>query len=175
MPKQPPKKRCRCPSRSTYCAARNRTSACAAVNLMVAMRPLYDAWEAMSKLVVHSHDPDSDGCIVRVTTETAGWRYVGFEVLRIGSVERREEGRETCIVVLAGNATFAAGGRVWADVGRAGVFDGPPVALYVPPGEEWHATGDAELAICTAPASRGAELRLLDTPRHESRGIGSEG
>src|SRR4051812_17737016 len=31
IPKQPAKKRCSTPSRSTYCAARKRTSACAAV------------------------------------------------------------------------------------------------------------------------------------------------
>src|SRR5437762_3144156 len=41
MPKQPPKNRWRTPSRSTCCAARKRTSACAAVSLIVAMPPLY--------------------------------------------------------------------------------------------------------------------------------------
>ena len=138
------------------------------------MRSLYDASQAVSKLVVHSHDPDSDGCIVRVTPESAGWRYVGFEVLRVGAITRREEAHVTCVVVLSGRASLAAEDREWRDVGRAGVFDGPPTALYVPPGTEWRATGDAEIAVCTAPASRGAEPRLLDAPRHESRGTGAE-
>jgi 5-deoxy-glucuronate isomerase len=141
---------------------------------MTAMRALYDASHAVSKLVVHSHAPDSDGCTVRVTPDTAGWRYVGFEALRIGSVSRREAGRETCVVVLSGSADISAGDREWPGVGRASVFDGPPVALYVPPGIEWRAEGDAEIAVCTAPAELGAELRLLDTPRHETRGTGVE-
>jgi 5-deoxy-glucuronate isomerase len=128
----------------------------------------------MSKLVVHSQDPDPDGCTVRVTADTAGWRYVGFEVLRIGSARRRAVDRETCVVVLSGLADLAAAGSEWRGVGRASVFDGPPVALYVPPGTEWQATGEAEIAVCTAPAAQGAELRLLDAPRHESRGSGAE-
>jgi 5-deoxy-glucuronate isomerase len=80
--------------------------------------------------------------------------------------------------VLSGSADLAAAGSQWLGVGRASVFAGPPVALYVPPGMEWHATatgeGEAEIAVCTAPAAQGAELRLLDTPRHESRGSGAE-
>jgi 5-deoxy-glucuronate isomerase len=138
------------------------------------MRSLYDAAHGVSKLVVHSHPPASDGCTVRVTPAAAGWRYVGFEVLQLGAVVRREEARETCVVVLSGSATLAAGEREWPPVGRKGVFDGQPVALYVPPGIEWRAAGDAEIAVCTAPAVRGPEARLLDTPRRESRGAGSE-
>lgn len=130
----------------------------------------------MSKLLVHSHVPDRDGCTLRVTPESAGWRYVGFEVYRLGSMRlsRSERERETCIVVLAGRADLTAAGRSWAGVGRDGVFAGDPVALYVPPGVEWTAEGDAEIAVCTAPAATGADLRLLDTPRHESRGTGGE-
>ena len=130
----------------------------------------------MSKLVVHSHAAESDGCTVRVTAASAGWRYVGFEVLRIGSVSRREDAHETCLVVLSGSATLAAGDGEWPSVGRASVFDGAPVALYVPPGVAWSAAGEAEIAVCTAPAAAGsgADLRLLDTPRHETRGTGAE-
>lgn len=38
------------------------------------------------------------------------------------------------------------------------------------------AVGEAEIAVCTAPAERGAELRLIssDEVRHESRGSGHE-
>jgi 5-deoxy-glucuronate isomerase len=128
----------------------------------------------VSKLVVHSHAPASDGCRVRVTPAEAGWRYVGFEVLQLGPVVRSDAAHETCVVVLSGSVRLAAGDRDWPTVGRASVFDGPPVALYVPPGTEWRAEGDGEIAVCTAPAERGAEARLLDTPRHESRGTGSE-
>ena len=128
----------------------------------------------MSKVLVHSHAPEADGCTIRITPESAGWRYVGFEVYRLGTVRRTDRERETCVVVLAGHADLAAGGRTWTGVGRESVFAGEPVALYVPPGVEWSAEGDAEIAVCTAPAATGAELRLLDAPRHESRGSGGE-
>jgi 5-deoxy-glucuronate isomerase len=128
----------------------------------------------MSKLLVHSHPPEADGCSLRITPESAGWRYVGFEVYRVGALTRTEAERETCVVVLSGSADLAAGGHRWRGLGRESVFDGDPVALYVPPGIEWSAAGDAEIAVCTAPATDGAELRLLDRPRHESRGSGGE-
>ena len=128
----------------------------------------------VSKLLVHSHVAGPDGCTLRVTPESAGWDYVGFEVYRLGSVRRVVEGRETCVVVLSGRAELAAGGKAWSGLGRESVFTGEPVALYVPPGVEWSAEGEAEIAVCTAPATKGAELRLLDAPRHESRGEGTE-
>jgi 5-deoxy-glucuronate isomerase len=136
----------------------------------------------MSKLVVHSRDPDADGCVVRVTPESAGWQYVGFEAYRLADktrLARSAPERETCVVVLAGRVHLSAEGEEWRDVGeRATVFDGPPRALYVPPGVEWtaEAAGPAELAVCTAPALAGADLRLLgaETIRHESRGEGAE-
>jgi 5-deoxy-glucuronate isomerase len=128
----------------------------------------------VSKLLVHSNVQAADGCLIRVTPESAGWQYVGFEVHRLGSLRRSVPDRETCVVVLSGRADLAAGGETWSSLGRESVFAGDPVALYVPPGVEWSAEGDAEIAVCTAPAERGAELRLLDAPRHESRGEGSE-
>src|SRR5689334_16121287 len=132
----------------------------------------------MSKLLVHSHDPDADGCVVRVTPDSAGWRYVGCEVYRLAAGARlalSAPERETCVVVLSGRADLAAGGHEWRDAGgRETVFDGPPAALYVPPGCDWAATAasGAELAVCTAPAEAGAELRLLgpDDIRRETRG-----
>jgi 5-deoxy-glucuronate isomerase len=128
----------------------------------------------VSKLLVHSSTPGPDGSILRITPESAGWAYVGFEVYRLGSVRRVEEARETCVVVLSGHADLAAAGETWSGLGRESVFAGEPVALYVPPGVEWSAEGEAEIAVCTAPATDGAGLRLLDAPRHESRGEGTE-
>jgi len=129
----------------------------------------------VSKLVVHSHTPDSEGCVVRVTPESAGWRYVGFEVFRDATVERRTDDRETCIVVLSGRAAFTAEEREWEVGGRASVFDGPPAAFYAPPGVKWLVEGD-DFAVCTAPAEVGADLRLLPPSgaRREERGTGSE-
>ena len=130
----------------------------------------------MSKLLVHSGAADSEGCVLRVTPESAGWRYVGFEVYRAGSIERRTDDRETCVVVLSGQADLAAGEEEWPGVGgRASVFDGPPTALYVSPGVAWSAQGD-DFAVCTAPAATGADTRLLPPSgaRHEDRGAGAE-
>src|SRR5256885_5420437 len=113
IPKQPPKKRLRTPSRSTYCAARKRINACAAVNLTVLMARLYDAAHAMSKLLVRSHVADAEGCVLRVTPESAGWRYVGFEAYRLCDgmrLARSSPDRETCIVIMAGRVDASAGG-----------------------------------------------------------------
>ncbi len=136
----------------------------------------------MSKLRVPSSPPDEDGCVVRVTPASAGWRYVGFEVYRLvagARLARAYEDRETCVVFLSGSGHVSADGREWRDVGgRASVFDGPPAAFYVPPRTAWsvEAAADVEFAVCTAPAARGAELRLLapGDMRHESRGSGGE-
>jgi 5-deoxy-glucuronate isomerase len=146
------------------------------------MARLYDAAHAMSKLLVRSHVADAEGCVLRVTPESAGWRYVGFEAYRLSNGMRlagSSPDRETCIVIMAGRVDASAGGRGWRGAGdRATVFDGPPTALYVPPGTGWsvEAPGEAEIAVCTAPAERGAELRLIssDEVRHESRGSGNE-
>jgi 5-deoxy-glucuronate isomerase len=132
--------------------------------------------DAVAKLVVHTHPAEPDGCVLRLTPESAGWTYVGFAVYRGGRVTERFDDRETCIVLLSGHADLRAGGREWPGVGgRASVFDGPPTALYVPPGIEWSAQGD-DFAVCTAPASTGAELRLLEPggARFEARGADAE-
>ena len=60
----------------------------------------------MTDLVVGTDDrPDEGGSVVRITPESAGWEYVGFEVLRLAggrSVERHTGSEEVCLVVLEG-------------------------------------------------------------------------
>jgi 5-deoxy-glucuronate isomerase len=117
-------------------------------------------------LHVRSHAPDGVGTLVRVDMD-----YVGFEALRLsGRIERRDDARETCVVLLAGHATLFGLG----EAARATPFDGPPVALYVPPRVAWWAEGEGELAVCTAPAQGTLEPRLLDAPQLVTRGEGSE-
>jgi 5-deoxy-glucuronate isomerase len=87
-----------------------------------------------------------------------------------GRVERREEERETCVVLLSGRASLLGLG----EAARATPFDGPPVALYVPPHVPWWAEGAGELGICTAPATGALEPRLLDSPELLTRGEGGE-
>jgi 5-deoxy-glucuronate isomerase len=108
---------------------------------------------------------------VCVTPESAGWTFVGFEAVRLaGRIERREEERETCVVLLSGRAELMGLG----EAARADVFAGPPTALYVPPRTTWWAEGEGELAICTAPAEGRLEPRLLDAPDLLTRGAGAE-
>lgn len=133
----------------------------------------------MTRLVVHSGPPGQDSCLVRVTPESAGWRYVSFAVYRLAGTTFTQtlDDEETCVVILSGRATLAAGGTEWLDVGvRDTVFDGPPAALYVPPGVGWSIEGTGEVAVCSAPAATGAALRLIDPAdvRHETRGSGGE-
>jgi 5-deoxy-glucuronate isomerase len=117
-------------------------------------------------LRVRSHAPDDGGTLVRVELE-----YVGFEAVRLdGRIERRDDERETCVVLLSGRASLHGLG----DAARATPFDGPPVALYVPPRLTWWAEGAGELAICSAPAEGTLEPRLLDSPELLTRGERTE-
>src|SRR5205823_1052134 len=66
------------------------------------------ALAAVTDLLVRSAaEPAGDGLLVEVSPTSAGWRYVGFEVLRLAGgrrAERRTEGREVCAVLLSGRA-----------------------------------------------------------------------
>jgi 5-deoxy-glucuronate isomerase len=112
--------------------------------------------------------PLEDGLLARVTPESAGWKYVGFEVYRLASgmtLKRKLDGHEACLVMLSGRADVSFGSLEWPGVGgRASVFDGTPDVVYVPPGgtlEVVPAGGDCEVALCSAPARSGATAVLL--------------
>jgi 5-deoxy-glucuronate isomerase len=125
----------------------------------------------VSALRVRSGAPGPDGCVLRVTPQSAGWQYVGFEVYRLdGRLERRDDDRETCVVLLSGHCSLLGLG----EAARASVFDGPPTALYVPAGTSWWVEGEGEIAVCTAPAAGTLEPRLLDAPELLTRGSGGE-
>ncbi len=117
----------------------------------------------MPDLIVKSNnEADANGTVVKVTPESAGWEYVGFEVLRLAggeSVERLAEGEEVCLVPISGACSVSSGSGVWEIGGRDGPFDGPPHALYLPPGTDYRveAAGELELAVCSAPAEKGVE------------------
>ena len=133
----------------------------------------------MSSLLVRpSGAVDAEKRVLTVTPERAGWKYVGFEVLRLdaGDAWRREtRDREACLVWLSGSCHVEMEGLRWRDVGgRRDVFDGPPQALYVPPGSwvKLVASQPSEVAVGSAPATRGAPVRRLVEPRVEIRGSG---
>jgi 5-deoxy-glucuronate isomerase len=134
-------------------------------------------------LIVHPAAAAPDGTVIAVTPESAGWGYVGFEllVLEADTVAARECGdREVCIVVIAGLVDISSGHAHWPAVGgRADPFSGPPESAYLPPqtGFELKASGGGrcEVALCFAPARQGTSARLLPAAdvRAESRGYGA--
>jgi 5-deoxy-glucuronate isomerase len=120
--------------------------------------------------------------VVSVTPASAGWRYVSFNALRVpkgGRFILETEGSEACIVVIAGRCAVGVGDVGWPHVGeRASPFDGPPHAVYAPPGvtvEIAAHSGDVEIAIGSAPAGRGEPARYIrpSDVRREVRGSGS--
>jgi 5-deoxy-glucuronate isomerase len=122
----------------------------------------------MSRLLVSQNTPDKDGRVVNITPESAGWRYVGFEVfhLKAGQTVSRDAGdREQCIVIVEGRGSFTAGDTEIGELGeRLSVFDRtPPAALYVPNGKGWSvtATTDLVIGIGSAPATSGHDVRVI--------------
>ncbi len=135
----------------------------------------------MSELLVHPK-PASDGTILSVTPESAGWRYVGFEVLHLaeGGVAERDTGeREVCVVVVAGVIDVRSEHGHWRELGgRSDPWSGPPDAAYLPPGTRFTVEGaGSEVALCWAPApTGGAPPRVLpgDEIDVETRGYGAQ-
>jgi 5-deoxy-glucuronate isomerase len=142
---------------------------------------LQESNRLMSKLLVHPSSPDTDGRILSVTPQSAGWSYVGFEVFRLpaGQVLRRAtEGNEICLVILSGRAQITAGSLHCGTLGeRANVFEGLPWSVYVPAHSHYAITADGacEIAICACPSKGGYEPRVI-TPAdvgEETRGQGT--
>ena len=132
-------------------------------------------------LVAGNPQPDANGSLVKVTPQSAGWEYVGFEVLRLGAgrvSEHRTGTAEVCLVLLSGRCAVSSGEEEWGEIGgRESVFDGAPYALYLPPSTDYRveAVTDLELAIASAPAAKG-ERPLLVRPEEievEIRGSGN--
>jgi 5-deoxy-glucuronate isomerase len=135
----------------------------------------------MSRLLVHPHAPDAEGHVLGVSPESAGWRYVGFDLYRLGPGQKltRDTGRrEVCLVLLSGKAHVTAGGARYEELGeRMSVFEGGPYAVYVPAAAafEVEAVTDLELAACSAPGTGGQGARLIrpEEMSRETRGRGT--
>lgn len=130
-------------------------------------------------LLVRPHAPASDGTLLDITPESAGWTYVGFRVVRLAAGARYnhvEDGREACLVILTGTVSVMAGGEHFEAIGgRTTVFDGAATSVYVPAGHRYtiEAASDAEIAICTAPGTGAGAVRLIRSDAVEVRGQGT--
>ena len=119
----------------------------------------------MPRLLVHPSG--ATGRIHHVTPQSAGWRYVGFDVHRLGPGERLTldtAGTEVCLVLVTGTAHVVACEQDFGIVGgRMSPFDGSPASVYVPAKSSWTVTAQTpvELAVCSAPAEGRLPPRLI--------------
>ena len=121
---------------------------------------------AKSHLLLHP-DPSSDGVRHRITPESAGWRYVGFEMRAMTRGARAAlatGAREICVVALSGRMRVTTDDFDSGPIGeRADVFSGLPWSVYAPPQAEVviEAVEDCEIAICSAPGVGRYPARLI--------------
>jgi len=107
---------------------------------------------------------------LELTPEIAGWEFLSFRTytFRAGQVIDGESADdEMAMVLLSGAITMEVAGPGWSDTwemrGRSDVFDGPPFALYLPPGHTYKLTlhADADCAYGRAPATGARPPRLI--------------
>jgi 5-deoxy-glucuronate isomerase len=130
---------------------------------------------------LHIKPQPAGGRIHHVTPESAGWRYVGFEVLDLragGTLERDTADREHCLVLLSGRAQVTVNGQDLGVIGRRPTpFEGKPFAVYVPARARVGiaADTDCELAVGSAPAEGRVPARVIrpEEVGDEVRGIGT--
>ncbi len=136
----------------------------------------------MTELLLKNRGPDATGLVHRVTPESAGWEYVGFELWKLEPGRRLSQAaddRERCLVPIAGEADVVADGRRWEAVGgRSSPFDEVnPHAVYLPAGcgFELVAKSPLELAVCSAPGGGRHEPRLIrpEEIARSTRGTGT--
>jgi len=108
------------------------------------------------------------GKVHQITPESAGWCYVGFDLicLRAGEDWTELTGKnEVILVMVEGKAEFNAAGQDWGEIGqRMNVFEKtPPHCLYVPNDQNWaaKATTDCKIAVCKAPGRSGHKARRI--------------
>lgn len=138
----------------------------------------------MSRLLAKSnkHHPENNGQVQKITPQSAGWEYVGFEMYHLTPQQQLEfdsENTEVCFVLVAGIATVQTQQQTFAHIGkRHSPFERiPPYAVYVPHQQTVKITAESpvELAVCRAPSQGNLPARLI-TPEQigvEQRGFGT--
>jgi 5-deoxy-glucuronate isomerase len=118
----------------------------------------------------------------RVTPQSAGWRYVGFEVFDLAAAQalvRELPDREQCLVLLSGRASVQVATEHFGVIGRReNALGGKPYAVYAPPRAEVRFTAQTrcEVAVGSAPAEGRFRPRLIrpDEVAEEVRGTGTD-
>lgn len=118
--------------------------------------------------------------LIEVTPESAGWQYLGFQVVKLRAGENHQvstAGIEMALVPLYGAGTFRVDNEVYS-VSRTSPFAEMPHILYVPPGHEVQVEAAAEgfeFAYGSAPAEGKYPLRLFKPAemKSEVRGGGA--
>ncbi|HYN00116.1 MAG TPA: 5-deoxy-glucuronate isomerase [Aestuariivirgaceae bacterium] len=121
------------------------------------------------------------GRVVHVTPKSAQWTYAGLDLLRLRAGEEaggNPEGREVCLVFIAGKGRASVDQRDFGIVGeRTDPFEGKPWSVYAPANAHWRvkAETDVEIAVCTAPGKGTLPPRLIGPEQvsHEMRGKGT--
>ena len=109
-----------------------------------------------------------EGQIQHITPQSAGWRYIGFDVwmLKKGQSITLESGeRELCLVLVAGLASVKTTKADFPGLGqRMSPFERtPPWAVYVQTQDKVEVTADSdlELAVCSAPGKGTLPARVI--------------
>ena len=109
-----------------------------------------------------------EGQIQHITPQSAGWKYIGFDVwmLKKGQTVTLESGdRELCLVLVAGLASVKTTRADFPKLGqRMSPFERtPPWSVYVPPQDKVEVTADSdlELAVCSAPGKGTFPARVI--------------
>jgi 5-deoxy-glucuronate isomerase len=140
------------------------------------------AYTVVELLVTGKKTPEENGSVVKVTPESAGWDYVGFEVFRLEAgqtLEQQTGDWEVCLVLLSGRCRVSTDKDEWRNIGeRESVFDGAPWAVYLPPRTPYCVeamTERLEMAVTSTPASQGVEPQLIrpEDIEVEMRGSGN--
>ena len=142
----------------------------------------------MTSLLSRVQPMNSEGRIQNITPESAGWKYVGFDVFKLKSgqsLQQKTGSREACLVLVSGRADIKSRDETWDNLGeRMNVFAEaageewkPPFAVYIPNDDrfEVEALTDLELAVCSAPGKGNYPARLIspDDMTYETRGNGT--
>lgn len=136
----------------------------------------------MSYLHSRASANDDNGCIQKITPQSANWDYVGFEVYKINAGEQlsfNSANQETCMVIVHGIIDVSTDTQSWKNIGqRMSVFEKKaPYSVYTPPNESINVTAitDVEVALCKAPATGKYPARLIrpEDCSYELRGSGT--